>query len=1194
MYSIKHIITHNKIFIFLIFLSILFLNTEITHAQNSDSLIQIINYSKSVEKINDAKGKLPEHLAKVDMIILDVVIQLKAEGTNRTNAAKKSIHKRFSNNNLQIDDNGNILADVYMDQVDSKSIEWLKEKGILVEYVDKNFKRITCKVPFDMIESIANNNNINGISCIPVTITEVGDYTTSGDGILNASNTRSTYSINGMGFKVGIISDGVDHRQDAINSDDLPAGFQVINNRISGDEGTAIAEIVHDIAPGASLAFSDHYYGEIGIANSITALRNANCNIIIDDVWYPLEPMFEDGTIADAIDQATANGVKYISSAGNYAEKTWTGQSVDNNSNSWMEFSGSTEVNSISVGPGETFQVVMQWANKWGDSNDDYDLYLYDGSSTASNVLKRSTRRQNGDDTPYEYFSWTNDNGSSVTVYLRVKFYSVSSPRVVKLMGHANGPYTGAFNYITDGGIKPHAAASSCISVGALNASSPQTIASYSSHGPSRIYSYDTNGNPVSYIERATPTICGIDGVQTYVGTSGIWSGGDPLFYGTSASAPHIAGIAALLLDQNGNLSWQETKGCFTQNATKVPGMGGQNFTNAYGYGRIDAYNSTTYLYVPEAFSSISEAINVSVSGQTVKVSGSQTLSSNITVPSGVTLTIASGATVNLGTYSIISTGGTINKESGATINGMRATLSANNNLRGLCGRIQTASNYAGSTNTIFLIDGNFNENVSVYNKTSLSIIGSSSYNHFGNLILSNCDYFYGVGFGAKSVFISEGDYTILANLNVDGIDQSTIGFTLYNSDASGYNLSAQYSQAGIHCYDGSEIDLEVSLSCHNLRGIDSYCGSNVNIENSYFCGTALDLKAYLFSSIEAYYCYYDGGIPSISSSSSTVYTYGNQSCPLYKVNPGQQMKNDNYVVSANDDNPEKSEFGKINSAYFDINKRLIDALNTKSAFNKDSYCNEYEKVIADFTEFIKNNPDSPLSKIAFMASARCYRRVDDLRGKSDAAGMKNFLTGIIEDKEYTALIPLAERRMIDYYKTVNDYTNAIIIADNLLEKYKSDDDYVCNILYVKGLTLLYDLNNSAQAEECFKTIIREYSDNPLVHLAANELKNLGYSDEQIETEKSIADKPNEFNISNNPNPFNPATTIYYSIPVDGKVSIKVYDSLGRLVKELVNETKAAGSYQTVFDGTSLASGVYYYKININGQVETRKMLLVK
>lgn len=89
MYSNKHLITHNKIFIFLIFLSILFLNTEIIHAQNSDSLIQIINHSQSAEKINNAKGKLPEHLAKVDMNILDVVRLLKAEGTNRTNAAKK-------------------------------------------------------------------------------------------------------------------------------------------------------------------------------------------------------------------------------------------------------------------------------------------------------------------------------------------------------------------------------------------------------------------------------------------------------------------------------------------------------------------------------------------------------------------------------------------------------------------------------------------------------------------------------------------------------------------------------------------------------------------------------------------------------------------------------------------------------------------------------------------------------------------------------------------------------------------------------------------------------------------------------------------------------------------------------------------------------------------------------------------------
>jgi Zn-dependent metalloprotease/tetratricopeptide (TPR) repeat protein len=572
-----------------------------------------------------------------------------------------------------------------------------------------------------------------------------------------------------------------------------------------------------------------------------------------------------------------------------------------------------------------------------------------------------------------------------------------------------------------------------------------------------------------------------------------------------------------------------------------------------------------------------------------------QTLQGNVTVPTGKTLTLSSVVTINLNGHSIISTGGTIIKESGAVINGLRARLDANTVLRGYCGRIQHAANYAGSDNEIVLTNGHFNENVSIYNKSDLRIIGTSQYyHHFNRLTLTACHYFQGLNFGSKSVYVNNSNYAMIHWVNAFGTDQSTIGFYFYNSDASVNNLLADYSQAGIHCYDGSEVDIDESWLSDNLRGIDSYCGSNVNVDNTYFCGTALDLKAYLFSSIEAYYCYYDGGIPSISSSSSTVYTYGNQSCSLPKVNTIQNMENNNSVISANAVNPTKSEFAKINSIYFDINKRLFNAFTTKTPFSKESYCNEYEKVIADFAEFIENNPDSSLSKIALIASARCYRRIDDLQGKSDAAGMKNYLTGIIENKEYTALIPSAERRMIDYYTTVNDYANAVIIADNLIEKYKSDDDYVCDVLYVKGLILLHNLNNSTEAEECFKTILRNYPDNPLIDLAVNELKYLGHTNEQIEIEKSIANKPEEFSISNIPNPFNPSTTIQYDLPEDVKVVLEVFDIQGQKVKTLVNGFKEAGYYEVIFDGSHLASGVYIYKIKAGDFSQAKRMLLIK
>jgi photosystem II stability/assembly factor-like uncharacterized protein len=88
---------------------------------------------------------------------------------------------------------------------------------------------------------------------------------------------------------------------------------------------------------------------------------------------------------------------------------------------------------------------------------------------------------------------------------------------------------------------------------------------------------------------------------------------------------------------------------------------------------------------------------------------------------------------------------------------------------------------------------------------------------------------------------------------------------------------------------------------------------------------------------------------------------------------------------------------------------------------------------------------------------------------------------------------------------------------------------------------------------------------------------------------------PKEFYISQNyPNPFNPATIINYSIPKESFVTIKVYDFLGREVATLVNEEKSAGEYGVQFNGSKLASGIYFYKITAGSFVQTIKMILMK
>jgi hypothetical protein len=88
---------------------------------------------------------------------------------------------------------------------------------------------------------------------------------------------------------------------------------------------------------------------------------------------------------------------------------------------------------------------------------------------------------------------------------------------------------------------------------------------------------------------------------------------------------------------------------------------------------------------------------------------------------------------------------------------------------------------------------------------------------------------------------------------------------------------------------------------------------------------------------------------------------------------------------------------------------------------------------------------------------------------------------------------------------------------------------------------------------------------------------------------------PNDISLNQNyPNPFNPSTIIEYSISERSYVELKVFDMLGNEIKTLVNSNKEAGSYNINFNASNLSSGVYYYTLKTNGNLLTRKMLLLK
>ena len=362
-------------------------------------------------------------------------------------------------------------------------------------------------------------------------------------------------------------------------------------------------------------------------------------------------------------------------------------------------------------------------------------------------------------------------------------------------------------------------------------------------------------------------------------------------------------------------------------------------------------------------------------------------------------------------------------------------------------------------------------------------------------------------------------------------------------------------------------------------------------IEDSCFCGTALDLKTYNFSSITASSCYYDGGAPSTSGWNIT--HYGDQSCPVAKTLP--QTDNSNDVISITEEN--SSDFGKINSSYFALNKKLSNAFKEKTEINKEAYCADYEQVITDLKEYIRNNPDSPLARLALIATAKSYRRIGDIRGDKDFVDMKNFLDDVIENTTYPALRQQAKRQMFDYYRLTNDFTKAIETADNLMEKYKEDADYVSGVLYGKGLILAHETNNKEDAVSCFMEIMANYGDNPLTDMAANELRILG---EKVEEEKNTETTANTaITLSANPNPFNPSTNLTFNLPEEANVGIVIYDLLGRKVWEQARMSYAAGNHTVTWQGVNKAgqkvsTGTYIVQLKSEKFQATQKILLMK
>jgi subtilisin family serine protease len=506
---------------------------------------------------------------------------------------------------------GKLEVDIRFRSLDPAAVEAIRALGARLEHVSYRYARIAAAVDAEDLAALAALPGVTAIHPNYGAELNSGAVPGQGDAWQRSDVARQRFGVDGAGIRVGILSDSFNRRlggsvagsgcerrlrgSSPQVSLDLPESVVILADgpRAATDEGAALGEIVHDIAPGADLLFASAYPSEAVFAENIPRLVACGADVVVDDVIFFAEPMFQDGIVAQAAQAAVDGNVDFFSAAGNqgfagvdqvYNDANPALDDMDDapTGNDLHDF-GATAFARVDLPPGCGVRFIMQWDEPFDGTlgpgaSTDLDLYVLEGPSIDARVLQRGDDPQgcaarggapSGD--PLEIAYYINSSSAPRTVYAAVehvcgredvRFRIVTfEPNLISCRDSEGYAYAaGIFGAVQ---IFGHPAAQGVATVAAVfygeleseGAVTPPLgvidVNPFSAGGGEVPIYFAGNGHPLpgGPALRFKPELAAPDGVNSTF--FGIDSDYDPdtfrNFSGTSAAVPHAAAVAALM-----------------------------------------------------------------------------------------------------------------------------------------------------------------------------------------------------------------------------------------------------------------------------------------------------------------------------------------------------------------------------------------------------------------------------------------------------------------------------------------------------------------------------------------------------------------------------------------------------------------------------------------------------------------------